>query len=67
MHQKTCSKIFRLANDLPLFASCPVLTNTEHLRINLYVQNYTEMVDFYRNIPESETETNNPELFIPTA
>ncbi|KAH3886386.1 hypothetical protein DPMN_010391 [Dreissena polymorpha] len=57
-------EFFRLANDLPLFAACPVLTNTEHLRINLYVHNYPEMVDFYRTITETEIETSKPEFCI---
>ncbi|KAH3884015.1 protein FAM124A-like [Dreissena polymorpha] len=57
-------EFFRLANDFPLFAACPVLSNTEHVRINLYVHNYPEMVDFYRTITETEIETSKPEFCI---
>ncbi|XP_052798408.1 protein FAM124A-like [Mya arenaria] len=57
-------EFYKLSDDLPLFAACPVLTNTEHLRINMYVHRFTKMVEFYRSITETEIETSKPEFCI---
>lgn len=57
-------EFFKLADDLPLFAACPVLSENEHLRINLYVHDYPAMVEFYRTITDTEIETNKPDFCI---
>lgn len=57
-------EFFKLADDLPLFAACPVLTENEHLRVNLYVHNFPAMVEFYRTITDTEIETNKPEFCV---
>ena len=57
-------EFYQLANDLPLFAACPVISNTEHLRINLYVHDFSRMVEFYRIITETEIETSKPAFCI---
>lgn len=71
LHNKNAPKtslakqeFFKIADDLPLFAACPVLTENEHLRINLYVHNFPAMVEFYRVITDTEIETNKPEFCI---
>ncbi|XP_045175862.1 protein FAM124A-like [Mercenaria mercenaria] len=57
-------EFFKLADDLPLFAACPVLTENEHLRVSLYVHNFPAMVEFYRTITDTEIETNKPEFCV---
>ncbi|KAL4225657.1 hypothetical protein ACF0H5_016346 [Mactra antiquata] len=57
-------EFFKLADDLPLFAACPVLSENEHLRINLYVHDFSAMVEFYRTITDTEIETNKPDFCI---
>ena len=57
-------EFYKLADDLPLFAACPVLTENEHLRVNLYVHNFPAMVEFYRTITDTEIETNKPEFCV---
>ena len=57
-------EFYKLADDLPLFVVCPVLLDDEHLRINMYVRNFSAMVEFYRLVTETEIETNKPEFCI---
>lgn len=57
-------EFFKLGEDLPLFAACPVLTDHEHVRVQLYVRNFDAMVDFYRIITDTEIETSKPEFCI---
>ncbi|XP_060553798.1 protein FAM124A-like [Ruditapes philippinarum] len=57
-------EFYKLADDLPLFAACPVLNENEHLRVNLYVHNFPAMVEFYRTITDTEIETNKPEFCV---
>lgn len=57
-------EFYKLSDDLPLFAACPVLSENEHLRINIYVLNFPAMVEFYRLITDTEIETNKPEFCI---
>lgn len=57
-------EFFKLGADLPLFAACPVLTDNEHIRVQLYVRNFEAMMDFYRIITDTEIETSKPEFCI---
>ena len=57
-------EFYKLGDDLPLFAACPVLTENEHIRVQLYVRHFEAMMDFYRIITDTEMETSKPEFCI---
>lgn len=64
-HKAVAQQVFyKLGDDLPLFAACPVLTDNEHIRVQLYVRNFEAMVDFYRLITDREIETSKPDFCI---
>lgn len=63
-HPIAKQEFFKLSDDLPLWAVCPVHFGNEHLRINLYVRQFQAMVEFYRLITDLEIESSKPEFCI---
>ncbi|KAL3842164.1 hypothetical protein ACJMK2_020207 [Sinanodonta woodiana] len=51
-------EFYKLSDDLPLWAVCPIHCGNEHLRINMFVRNFSSMVEFYRTVTDTEIETN---------
>lgn len=50
-------RFYQAECDTPLWAVCPVDQSNEHLRFNIFVRNFSAMVEFYRVITGVEMET----------
>ncbi|XP_067655270.1 uncharacterized protein [Haliotis asinina] len=55
-------EFYSLSREYPLWSVCPVYSGFEHLRLNLFVNNFSDMVEFYRLVTDSEMESTKPDF-----
>ncbi|XP_046574713.1 uncharacterized protein LOC124282735 [Haliotis rubra] len=55
-------EFYSLSREYPLWSVCPVYSGFEHLRLNLFVNNFSDMVEFYRIVTDSEMESTKPDF-----